>query len=204
MSSSPGPENFRLGCFLLAALVCFHPSQVRAPSWSALSSRTGIHHVEFILSPLPRKRSVSNGLFYFNSIFVWLVLSSWKSFFLRQNELLFWFLTCRLLRPEVKGGRIEAWMLHLGWVGVKFLLRFAVDSTALCLPWRTSAFCLGELYLVVQGAPQGWPVAHAVCTVILESSQKGFSQEDAESQMDFGRQPPAQRFAFIPDFRAVF
>lgn len=125
-------------------------------------------------------------------------------FFWGRAELLFWFLTCRLLHPEVKGGRIEAWMLHLGWVGVKFLLRFAVDSTALCLPWRTSAFCLGELYLVVQGAPQGWPVAHAVCTVILESSQKGFSQEDAESQMDFGRQPPAQRFAFIPDFRAVF
>lgn len=103
MSSSPGPENFRLGCFLLAALVCFHPSHMRAPSWSALSSGTGIHHVEFILSPLPRKRSVSNGLFYFNSSFVWLVLSSWKSP-LRQSESLFVFLTHRLLSPEVKAG----------------------------------------------------------------------------------------------------
>lgn len=144
MSSSPGPENLSLGCFLLAALVCFHPSHVRAPSWSALSGGTGIHHVEFILSSLPRKRSVSNGVFYFNSIFVWLALSSWKSFS-EAERVAFRFLAHRLLCPEVGAGRIEAWIPHLEWMGVNFLLSFAVDSTALCLPWRTSAFCLGEL-----------------------------------------------------------
>lgn len=111
----------------------------------------------------------------------------------------FWFLTL------VKAGRIEAWiLLDLERVGVNFLPSFAVDSTASCLPWRTSAFCLGKLHLVVPRAPKGWPVAHAVCTVILESSQKSFFQGDTDSQMDFVRQPPAQHFAFIPDFRAAF
>lgn len=170
MSSSPGPENFRLGCFLLAALVCFHASHLRAPSWSALNSRTGIHHVEFILSSLLRKRSVSNGVFYFNSIVVWLVQLSWESW---GTENCFWFLMLRLLHSKVEAGRIEAWMLHLEWVGVNFLLSFAVDSTALCLPWRPSAFCWAELWPVAQRAPGGWPVAPAACTATLQSSQQG-------------------------------
>lgn len=147
----PWARNFSPGCFLLSALVrflsgwdCFHPCHMRVPSCSALSSGTSIYHVVFILSSLPRKRSVSNGVFYFNSIFVWLVLLLWKSLS-EAGGVSLWFLMHRLLCAEVKAGRIKVCILHLGWMGVNFLLSFAVDSTALCLPSRTSAFCLGKL-----------------------------------------------------------
>lgn len=94
----PWARNFSLGCFLLSALVCFlsvwgcfHARRMRVPSCSALSSGTSIDHVVFILSSLPRKRSVSNGVFYFNSVFVWLVLLLWKSFLRQEKEFLLGF-----------------------------------------------------------------------------------------------------------------
>lgn len=133
MSSSPGPENFRLGCFLLAALVCFHASHLRAPSWSALNSRTGIHHVEFILSSLLRKRSVSNGVFYFNSIVVWLVQLSWESL-LRHREL---FLVFNASVAASRSWGREDWGLDAasGVGGCEF-------SPKLC-SWFHSFVCLG-------------------------------------------------------------
>lgn len=145
----PWARNFSLGCFLLSALVCFlsvwerfHPDRMRVLSCSALSSGTSIHHVVFILSSLPRNRSMSNGVVYFNSIFVWLVLLLWKSFLRQEKE--FW---GGLMHQctAVKAGRIKACILRLGRMGVNFLLSFADDSTALCLPSRTSAFCPGKL-----------------------------------------------------------
>lgn len=87
---------------------------------------------------------MSNGVVYFNSVFVWLVLLLWKSF-LRQEKEFFGVLMHQLLCTEVKAGRIKARILHLGRMGVNFLLSFADDSTALCLPSRTSAFCPGKL-----------------------------------------------------------
>jgi len=64
---------------------------MRVPSCSALSSGTSIYHAVFILSSLPRKRSVSNGVFDFNSVFVWLVLLAWKSFLRQEKEFGFGF-----------------------------------------------------------------------------------------------------------------
>lgn len=163
-----------LVCFL-SVRGCFHPYHVRVLSCSALSSGTSIYHVVFILSSLPRKRSVSNGVFYFNSIFVWLLGFFIAEVFSEAGGVSSWFLMHQLLCAEVKAGGFRVCSLYLGWMGVNFLLSFAVDSTALCLPSRTSAFCLGKLQLLMQKEfPKDGPWAHAACKVIPSSSQKDF------------------------------
>lgn len=56
---------------------------------------------------------MSNGVFYFNGVFVWLVLFLWKFvvfFFLKQEKE---FLMHRLLLIVTKAGRIENSILRL-------------------------------------------------------------------------------------------
>lgn len=97
--------------------------------------------------------------------------------FSEAERVAFRFLAHRLLCPEVEAGRIEAWIPHLEWMGVNFLLSFAVDSTALCLPWRTSAFCLVSFNSRCRELPKDGPWHMQAAQSSWRAHRKAFSRK---------------------------